>query len=75
MVYVTRYGCVQQQEGEVDPETILDADVENEQAKDALQHAVVVFEALKTLRVAVAETVIGTDATVTHWRNIIRDAE
>ena len=75
VVYVTRYGCVQQQEGEVDPETILDADVENEQAKDALQHAVVVFEALKTLRVAVAETVIGTDATVTHWRNIIRDAE
>jgi len=73
VVYLTRYGCVQQQDGEVDPETILDADAENEQAKDALQQAAVVFEALKTLRVAVAETAIQADAIVTHWRNIIRD--
>jgi hypothetical protein len=33
----------------------------------------VVFEVLKSLRVAAAETASQTDATVTHWRNVIRD--
>ena len=72
-VYFTRYGCVQQRDGNVDPESELGPDDENEQAKDALAQAKVVFEAIKTLRVAVAETAMQSDAMVTHWRNVIRD--
>jgi len=33
----------------------------------------VVLEAMKSLRVAVAETSFRGDALVTHWRNVIRD--
>jgi len=33
----------------------------------------VVFDVLRSLRVAVAETAIKSDATVTHWQNVIRD--
>ena len=73
VVYLTRYGCVQDREGTVDPESELGPDDENEQAKDALAQATVVFEAIKTLRVAVAETAMQSDAMVTHWRNVIRD--
>ena len=73
VVYLTRYGCVQDREGNVDPESELGPDDENEQAKDALAQAKVVFEAIKTLRVAVAETAMQSDAMVTHWRNVIRD--
>jgi hypothetical protein len=73
VVYLTRYGCVQQREGNVDPESELGPDDENEQAKDALAQAKVVFEAIKSLRVAVAETAVQSDAMVTHWRNVIRD--
>ena len=29
--------------------------------------------AIKSLRVAVAETAMQSDAMVTHWRNVIRD--
>jgi hypothetical protein len=43
------------------------------QAKDALSQAKVVFEVIKSLRVAVAETAMQSDAMVTHWRNVIRD--
>lgn len=73
VVYVTRYGCVQERDGAVDPDTELTAADENEQAKEALEHAKVVFEALKSLRAAVAETSFRDDALVTHWRNVIRD--
>ena len=73
VVYLTRYGCVQQREGNVDPESELGPDDENEQAKDALAQAKVVFEVIKSLRVAVAETAMESDAMVTHWRNVIRD--
>jgi len=73
IVYLTRYGCVQQRDGRVDRETALTKDVENEQAADALAQAAVVCEALKSLRVAVAEAATKGDATVTHWRNVIRD--
>ena len=72
-VYFTRYGCVQQRDGNVDPESELGPDDENEQAKDALAQAKVVFEVIKSLRVAVAETAMESDAMVTHWRNVIRD--
>ena len=73
IVYLTRYGCVQQRDGEVDKDTELTADVENEQAKDALKQVAVVLDVLRSLRVAVAETAIKSDATVTHWQNVIRD--
>jgi len=73
VVYLTRYGCVQQREGTVDPESELGPDDENDQAKDALAQAKVVFEVIKSLRVAVAETSMQSDAMVTHWRNVIRD--
>ena len=73
VVYLTRYGCVQQRDGAVDADAELDAGDEHEQAREALQQAKVVFEAIKSLRAAVAETAIRPDATVTHWRNVIRD--
>ena len=73
VVYLTRYGCAQQRDGTVDPESELGPDDENEQAKDALSQAKVVFEVIKSLRVAVAETATQSDAMVTHWRNVIRD--
>ena len=73
VVYLTRYGCVQQRDGSVDADAELGPDDENEQAKDALVQAKVVFEAIKSLRAAVAETSMQSDAMVTHWRNVIRD--
>lgn len=75
VVYATRYGCVQVRDGSVDPDITLDAETENAQAKDALEQAKTVFEALTSLRVAVAETKITPEATVTHWRNVIRDVK
>jgi len=38
-----------------------------------LKQVAVVCEAIKSLRAAVAETSVKPDATVTHWRNVIRD--
>lgn len=73
IVYLTRYGCVQQKEGRVDADADLTADVETEQAREALKATAVVCEALKSLRAAVAEVATTPDATVTHWRNVIRD--
>lgn len=73
VVYLTRYGCVQDREGEVDPRRELSADDETPEAKDALEHVAVILEALKSLRVAVAETSYREGALVTHWRNVIRD--
>jgi hypothetical protein len=73
IVYLARLGCVQQREGRIDRETVLTKDVENEQATDALSQVAVVCDVLKCLRVAVAEAAVKGDATVTHWRNVIRD--
>lgn len=73
VVYLTRYGCVQQREGDVDPRRELSAADETPEAKDALEHVAVILEALKSLRVAVAETSYREGALVTHWRNVIRD--
>jgi len=72
-VYLTRYGCAQQRDGSVDPGAELGPDDENPQAKDALAQARIVAEAIKSLRVAVAETAAQDGAMVTHWRNVIRD--
>lgn len=73
IVYLTRYGCVQQKEGRVDADADLTADVETEEAREALKATAVVCEAIKSLRAAVAEVATTPDATVTHWRNVIRD--
>jgi hypothetical protein len=73
LVYLTRYGCVQERDGSVDPGSELTAADENAQAKEVLEHAVVVLEACKSLRAAVAETGFRDDALVTRWRNVIRD--
>jgi hypothetical protein len=73
VVYLARYGSVQQQEGSVDADRELGADDESDQAKDMLAQSTVVFDALKSLRAAVAETSTTAEATVTHWRNVIRD--
>ena len=72
--YGARYACVSDREsGQVDPDEELAADDENEQAKEVLQHAAVVIEAIKCFRAAVAEKSLVDDASVTHWRNVIRD--
>lgn len=73
VVYLTRYGCVQERDGVVDPEVELTAADENEQAKEVLEHVRVVLAAMKSLRAGVAETSSQGDALVTHWRNVIRD--
>jgi len=73
IVYLTRYGCVQQRDGLVDASLELDADDETPEAKEALEHVAVVLEAARCLRTAVAETKVVGDAAVTHWRNVIRD--
>ncbi|MGI9178141.1 MAG: hypothetical protein ACR2IT_09840 [Pirellulales bacterium] len=73
VVYLTRYGCVQERDGSVDPDSELTAADENDQAKEVLEHVAVVLEACKSLRAAVAETGFRDDALVTRWRNVIRD--
>jgi hypothetical protein len=73
LVYLARYGSVQQRDGSVDSDAELSAADENEQAQDALRHMDVVLDVARCLRAAVAETAVRDDATVTHWRNVIRD--
>ena len=73
IVYFTRYGCVQQRDGEVDPDTELSKADENDQATEALEHVKVVLEAARCLKAAAVETAPRDGATVTHWRNLIRD--
>ena len=73
VVYVARYGCVQQRDGSVDPDTELNADAENEQATDVLKQTAVVFKVLKSLRTVAASMATKPDATVTHWKSVIRD--
>jgi len=73
LVYAARFGSVQQSEGEFDGNRELSGADETEQARDVLGQLKVVLEALRSIRVAVAETSVKPDATVTHWRNVIRD--
>jgi hypothetical protein len=73
IVYFTRYGCVQQRDGEVDPDAELSKADENDQATEALEHVKVVLEAARCLKAAAVETAPRDGATVTHWRNLIRD--
>jgi len=73
VVYLTRYGCVQQRDGRVDADEDLAAEDETAEAKEALAHVAVALEVAKCFRAATAETSITEEATVTHWRNVIRD--
>jgi hypothetical protein len=73
VVYLTRYGCVQQRDGVVDADEPLTAEDETPEAKEALAHIAVALEAAKCLRAAVSEMTTTEEATVTHWRNVIRD--
>ena len=73
VVYLTRYGCVQQRDGRVDADEELAAEDETPAAKEALAHVTVALEVAKCFRAATAETSITDEATVTHWRNVIRD--
>lgn len=73
VVYLTRYGCVQQRDGWVDADRELSADDETEEASEALEHVDVALDVARCLKAAVAETATRDDATVTHWRNVIRD--
>lgn len=73
VVYLTRYGCVQQRDGRVDADEELAAEDETAEAKEALAHVTVALEVAKCFRAATAETSITDEATVTHWRNVIRD--
>jgi hypothetical protein len=52
---------------------LVESDENVVQEKDIVEHAKVVLEAARSLRVATAETTTRPEATVTHWRNIIRD--
>jgi hypothetical protein len=73
VVYLTRYGCVQQRDGSVDADEDLTAEDETAEAKEALAHVAAALEVAKCFRAATAETSVTDDATVTHWRNVIRD--
>jgi hypothetical protein len=57
----------------VDADEELSAEDETAEAKEALEHVAVALEVAKCFRAATAETAIVDEATVTHWRNVIRD--
>lgn len=73
VTYAARYASVQQREGSVDADEELAADDESPQVREVLEHVGVVIDALKCIRVAVAETSSREGALVTRWRNVIRD--
>jgi hypothetical protein len=73
LVYLTRYGSVQQREGDVDPSLELTAGTETPEVSEALEHVRVVLEVARCLRAAAATTTENSGALVTHWQNEIRD--
>lgn len=72
-VYLARYGSVQQRDGSVDSDLVMNADAEDPQVRELLDQMKTVFEAARSLRAATSETTTKPDATVTHWRNVVRD--
>ena len=74
ILYASRMAVLQQRNGFVDSETVIGPDIEDGQLKDILGSVRTVLDALRCIRVAVADTATRSDATVTHWRNLIRDA-
>lgn len=72
-VYLIRYGTVLQREGQVDADAPLTPDTETPEVKEIREHVAVVLDAAKAFRASAAETTVSAEATVTHWRNEIRD--
>lgn len=73
VIYFTRYGSVQQREGEVDPSLELTIGTETPEVSEALEHVDVVLQVARCLRATAATTSAQDGALVTHWRNEIRD--
>lgn len=73
ILYAARVAVLQQRNGFVDASTVVGPDVDDGQFKDVLETTSVLLDALRCIRLAVAETTTRSDATVTHWRNMIRD--
>lgn len=71
--YVARVGVLQQRNGFVDSDATIGPDGDDDRMRDILRHAGVVLDALRCFRVTVGEASTRSDATVTHWRNSIRD--
>jgi hypothetical protein len=71
--YLVRYGIALQRDGEVDADRPLDGADDAPEVKEILEHAAVILEAAKVLRGTTAETEQTPEATVTRWRNEIRD--
>jgi hypothetical protein len=71
--YIARIGVLQQRNGFVDGDSTIGPDGDDDRMRDILRHTGVVLDALRCLRVTVGEAQTRSDATVTHWRNVIRD--
>ena len=71
--YLTRIGVLQQRNGFIDESSVIGPDGDDDQTREILRHTGVVFDALRCVRTAAAEVETTSDATVTHWRNSIRD--
>lgn len=72
-VYLVRYGAALQRDGEVDADVPLDAASESPEVREIREHVVALLDAAKAFRATAAETTVDGEATVTHWRNEIRD--
>jgi len=71
--YVARIAVLQQRNGFVDNDATIGPDGDDDRMRDILRQAGVVIDALRCIRVTVAEAATRPDATVIHWRNVIRD--
>ena len=71
--YFVRIGNLQQRNGFVDSESQIGPEGDDDRIREQLRHVSAVLDALRCLRVTVADTATRSDATVTHWRNVIRD--
>ena len=71
--YIARVGVLQQRNGFVDGNATIGPDGDDDRMRDILLHTGVVLDAMRCLRVTAGEAQTRSDATVTHWRNVIRD--
>ncbi len=71
--YIARIGVLQQRNGFVDGNATIGPDGDDDRMRDILLHTGVVLNAMRCLRVTAGEAQTRSDATVTHWRNVIRD--
>jgi hypothetical protein len=71
--YIARVGVLQQRNGFVDSDATIGPDNDDDRMRDILRHSGVILDALRCIRVTVGEASTRSDATVTHWRNVIRD--